>query len=57
LASTATDVPLMVYNNPPIYSSDITSDILEQLADCDTIVLQGQFGRHAAVHRYPQPGG
>ena len=47
----------MVYNNPPIYSSDITSDILEQLADCDTIVLQGQFGRHAAVHRYPQPGG
>ena len=34
----ATDVPVMVYNNPPIYKNDITPDILEQLADCDTIV-------------------
>ena len=36
--SKGTDVPLMVYNNPPIYKNDITPDILEQLADCDTIV-------------------
>jgi 1-pyrroline-4-hydroxy-2-carboxylate deaminase len=34
----ATDLPVMVYNNPPIYKNDITPDILEQLADCDTIV-------------------
>jgi 4-hydroxy-tetrahydrodipicolinate synthase len=34
----ATDVPVMVYNNPPIYKNDITPDILEQLADCETIV-------------------
>ncbi len=34
----ATDVPVMVYNNPPIYKNDITPDILAQLADCDTIV-------------------
>ena len=36
--SKATDVPVMVYNNPPIYKNDITPDILEQLADCETIV-------------------
>ncbi len=34
----ATDVPVMIYNNPPIYRNDITPDILAQLADCDTIV-------------------
>jgi 1-pyrroline-4-hydroxy-2-carboxylate deaminase len=34
----ATDLPVMVYNNPPIYKNDITPDILEQLADCETIV-------------------
>ncbi len=34
----ATDVPVMIYNNPPIYKNDITPDILEQLADCETIV-------------------
>lgn len=36
--SKATDVPIMVYNNPPIYKNDITPDILASLADCDTIV-------------------
>ncbi len=36
--SKATDVPVMVYNNPPIYKNDITPDILQQLADCETIV-------------------
>jgi len=36
--SKATDVPVMVYNNPPIYKNDITPDILASLADCDTIV-------------------
>ncbi|MBL8346552.1 MAG: dihydrodipicolinate synthase family protein [Rubrivivax sp.] len=34
----ATDLPVMVYNNPPIYKNDITPDILANLADCDTIV-------------------
>ncbi|MBL8288198.1 MAG: dihydrodipicolinate synthase family protein [Rubrivivax sp.] len=34
----ATDLPVMVYNNPPIYKNDITPDILAGLADCDTIV-------------------
>lgn len=34
----ATDLPVMVYNNPPIYKNDITPDILASLADCDTIV-------------------
>lgn len=36
--SKATDLPLMVYNNPPIYRNDVTPDILASLADCDTIV-------------------
>ena len=34
----ATDLPVMVYNNPPIYRNDVTPDILASLADCDTIV-------------------
>ncbi|HYF53817.1 MAG TPA: dihydrodipicolinate synthase family protein [Salinarimonas sp.] len=34
----ASDLPVMVYNNPPIYKNDVTPDILATLADCDTIV-------------------
>ncbi len=36
--ASATDVPVMVYNNPPVYKNDITPDILASLADVDTIV-------------------
>ena len=36
--SQTTDLPVMVYNNPPIYKNDVTPDILASLADCDTIV-------------------
>ncbi len=34
----ATDLPIMVYNNPPIYKNDVTPEILASLADCKTIV-------------------
>src|SRR5512144_1337836 len=34
----ATELPVMVYNNPPIYKNDVTPQILASLADCDTIV-------------------
>src|ERR687898_1304270 len=34
----ASDLPVMVYNNPPIYKNDVTPDILASLADCDTVV-------------------
>lgn len=34
----ASDLPIMVYNNPPIYKTDVTPDMLAQLADCDTVV-------------------
>jgi 4-hydroxy-tetrahydrodipicolinate synthase len=34
----ATDLPVMVYNNPPIYRNDVTPPILASLADCETIV-------------------
>ncbi len=36
--SKASAMPMMVYNNPPIYKNDVTPDILASLADCDTIV-------------------
>src|ERR1043166_504118 len=34
----ATDLPVMVYNNPPIYKNDVTPELLASLADCETIV-------------------
>jgi len=36
--ATATDLPVMLYNNPPIYKNDVTPDILVSLADVDTVV-------------------
>ncbi|MGJ3264426.1 MAG: dihydrodipicolinate synthase family protein [Salinarimonas sp.] len=36
--ATAVDLPMMVYNNPPIYRNDVTPDILASLADCETVV-------------------
>ncbi|MFN3985550.1 MAG: dihydrodipicolinate synthase family protein [Rhodocyclaceae bacterium] len=36
--ASAVDLPVMVYNNPPIYKNDVTPDILVSLADCDNIV-------------------
>lgn len=34
----ATDLPIMCYNNPPVYRVDITPDMLAALADVETIV-------------------
>ncbi|MGE0752469.1 MAG: dihydrodipicolinate synthase family protein [Variibacter sp.] len=34
----ASSLPIMVYNNPPVYKTDVTPKMLAQLADCDTIV-------------------
>lgn len=34
---TAIDLPVMVYNNPPIYKNAVTPDILASLADVETI--------------------
>lgn len=36
--ATKADVPLMVYNNPPIYKNDVTPEILISLTDCDNVV-------------------
>ncbi|UPK07695.1 dihydrodipicolinate synthase family protein [Bradyrhizobium sp. 170] len=36
--ATATDLPVMLYNNPPIYKNDVTPDILVTLADVETVV-------------------
>jgi dihydrodipicolinate synthase/N-acetylneuraminate lyase len=34
----ATDLPLMIYNNPPVYKTDVTPVMLAELADCETVV-------------------
>ncbi len=34
----ATDLPIMCYNNPPVYRVDITPEMFEDLADIETIV-------------------
>jgi 4-hydroxy-tetrahydrodipicolinate synthase len=34
----ASDLPIMIYNNPPIYRTDVTPEMLASLADVDTIV-------------------
>ncbi len=53
--ATATDLPVMVYNNPPIYRNDVTPEILASLADCETIVCfkdsSGDTRRFTDVHR------
>ncbi len=36
--ATAVDLPMMVYNNPLIYRTDVTPDILVALSDCDNVV-------------------
>ena len=36
--ATALDLPIMVYNNPPIYRTDVTPEMLAELADVETIV-------------------
>ena len=34
----ATDLPIMCYNNPPVYRVDITPEMFEDLADVETLV-------------------
>ncbi len=34
----ATDLPIMIYNNPPSYRTDVTPAIMASVADVDTIV-------------------
>jgi 4-hydroxy-tetrahydrodipicolinate synthase len=36
--ASATDLPIMIYNNPPIYRIDVTPDMMVALADTKTIV-------------------
>ena len=51
----ASDLPIMVYNNPPIYKTDVTPDMLTELADCDTIACikesSGATARFADIRR------
>jgi 4-hydroxy-tetrahydrodipicolinate synthase len=34
----ASRLPIMLYNNPPIYKTDVTPAMIAELADCETIV-------------------
>jgi 4-hydroxy-tetrahydrodipicolinate synthase len=36
--ASGTDLPVMVYNNPPVYKNDVTPEILITLQDCENIV-------------------
>lgn len=36
--ASATDLPVMIYNNPPAYRTDVTPQIMAAVADVDTIV-------------------
>lgn len=50
----STDLPVMVYNNPPIYKNDVTPAILASLADCETIIYfkesSGDTRRFTDIH-------
>lgn len=54
--ATTVDLPLMVYNNPPVYGTDVTPDILATLTDCETIVCvkesSGDTRRFVDLRRY-----
>ncbi len=51
----ASDLPVMVYNNPPIYKTDVTPEMLAELADCETVVCikesSGATARFADIRR------
>ena len=51
----ASDLPIMVYNNPPIYKTDVTPAMLAELADCETVVCikesSGATARYADIRR------
>ena len=54
----ACGLPIMVYNNPPIYRTDVTPEILTALAGCETIVAFKDFlRRYPPLHRCAQPRG
>jgi 4-hydroxy-tetrahydrodipicolinate synthase len=51
----ASDLPIMVYNNPPIYRTDVTPEMLAELADCETVACikesSGATARYADIRR------
>jgi 4-hydroxy-tetrahydrodipicolinate synthase len=51
----ASDLPIMVYNNPPIYKTDVTPEMLAELADCETVACikesSGATARYADIRR------
>ncbi len=51
----ASDLSVMIYNNPPIYKTDVTPEMLAELADCETVVCikesSGATARFADIRR------
>jgi 4-hydroxy-tetrahydrodipicolinate synthase len=51
----ASNLPIMVYNNPPIYKTDVTPEMLSELADLETVVCikesSGATARFADIRR------
>jgi dihydrodipicolinate synthase/N-acetylneuraminate lyase len=42
----ATPLPIMVYNNPPVYRVDVTPEMLQDLSDVDNIVCVKEASGH-----------
>ena len=49
--SAATDLPIMLYNNPPAYRNDVTPEIQGHRQVRHHRCDQGILGRHAPLHR------
>ncbi|HZQ01876.1 MAG TPA: dihydrodipicolinate synthase family protein [Reyranella sp.] len=51
----ASTLPIMIYNNPPIYKTDVTPEMLAELADCENVVCikesSGVTARLADIRR------
>jgi 4-hydroxy-tetrahydrodipicolinate synthase len=51
----ASDLPVMIYNNPPIYKTDVTPEMLAELAACETVACikesSGATARLADIRR------
>jgi 4-hydroxy-tetrahydrodipicolinate synthase len=51
----ASDLPVMIYNNPPVYKTDVTPEMLAELAACESVVCikesSGATARLADIRR------
>ena len=52
----ASDLPVMIYNNPPIYKTDVTPEMLAELAACDDhVCIKESSGATRTLRRHSPP--